>query len=243
VFGLDELVTSHAEGRGVAVAVALAFVLGLRHATDPDHLVAVSTLVAAAQERHARVAVRLGAAWGAGHGVTLLGLGLPAVLFHDLLPATLERAAEILIGAIILVLGLRVLRAWRRGAFHAHAHDHGQHRHVHVHAHRDDHAHMHSHPLRTARQAFAVGTVHGVAGTAGVTVLLLAAIPDQETAALALVCLALGSAVSMALISSALGAFLGSAGGRVASARGVPVLGAAAAAFGVWYMGAAVLGG
>jgi ABC-type nickel/cobalt efflux system permease component RcnA len=243
MFGLDELLTSHAEGRGAAVVLALALVLGLRHATDPDHLVAVSTLVASARERHARLAVRLGAAWGAGHGVTLLVLGLPALLFHDLVPAAVERAAEVLIGAIIVALGLRVLRAWRHGAFHAHVHEHGERRHSHLHAHADEHAHVHAHRVRTAGQAFAIGTVHGLAGSAGVTLLLLAAIPDRTTAALALAFLAVGSAVSMALISSAVGAFLGRARGRLAAARAIPALGALAAAFGVWYLGAAVAGG
>jgi ABC-type nickel/cobalt efflux system permease component RcnA len=232
---VDELLAGWAEAHGALVVLAVAFLLGLRHATDPDHLVAVSTLVAAAERRRARIAARLGAAWGSGHAISLLALGLPIVVFHAVIPNWAQRLAEALIGIVIIVLALRLLVVWRRGALHAHEHVHEGRAHTHLHAHATTDAHAHAHPVRTARQAFAIGTAHGVAGSAGVTVLLLAAVPDRAFAALALAVLAVGTAVSMTLLSSGLGSLLSTAPARRSFAYLAPALAVLAASFGAWY--------
>jgi hypothetical protein len=96
------------------LALGGAFVLGLRHATDPDHLVAVSSLVVA-DEGDVRAAVRLGAWWGVGHAVMLLLLGLPLIAFKEEMPGWLERGAETAVGVVIIVLAVRVI-ARRRHA-------------------------------------------------------------------------------------------------------------------------------
>jgi high-affinity nickel permease len=133
--GIDSFIGGHAAGHGAVVVLVLAFVLGLRHAADPDHLVAVSTLVADTRGRAGRAAARLGAAWGLGHATTLLAFGLPVLLVRGYLPNVVEQSAEALIGLIIVMLAGRLLVRWRRGAYH-----------VHVHAHEGkDHAHVHSH--------------------------------------------------------------------------------------------------
>jgi ABC-type nickel/cobalt efflux system permease component RcnA len=240
---LDAMLGAQAQGGGLGLVLAVALLLGIRHAADPDHLVAVTTLVATTKERRARAAGRLGAFWGAGHAVTLVAFGLPVVLFHSWIPSTVQRAAEILVGAIIVVLALRVLRAWHRGAFHAHVHEHGGERHVHLHAHGEAPHHVHAHRVRTGGQAFAIGTVHGLAGSGAVTVLLLAAVPRTSAAALALVVLALGAAASMAALSAAAGSLLGTVRGRRSLAAAVPALGIAAAVFGAWYAVAAAAAG
>ncbi len=95
-------------GAPLAVSLAIAFVLGLRHASDPDHLVAVTSLVAA-EDGDVRGAARLGAWWGLGHAATLLAIGLPLIALKSELPAWLERGAETGIGLVILVLAARVL--------------------------------------------------------------------------------------------------------------------------------------
>src|SRR3954471_18763139 len=102
--GVDGFVSGHASGHGPLVVLLLAFALGLRHASDPDHLVAVSTLVADTRGRAARAAARLGAAWGLGHAPTLLAFGLPVLLLRSFLPHVVEQSAEALIGVIIVVL-------------------------------------------------------------------------------------------------------------------------------------------
>src|SRR4051795_8901888 len=128
--GLDTYIASHASGHGAIVVLLLAFALGLRHASDPDHLVAVSTLVADTRDRAARAAARLGAAWGLGHATTLLAFGLPVLLVRSYLPQVVEQSAEALIGVIIVALAVRLLVRWRRGAYHVHLHAHDGRPHV-----------------------------------------------------------------------------------------------------------------
>ena len=238
--GVDSFITGHASGHGALVVLLLAFGLGLRHASDPDHLVAVSTLVADTRGRAARAAARLGAAWGAGHATTLLAFGLPVLLVRSFLPRVVEQSAEALIGVIIVVLAARLLLRWRRGAYHVHLHAHGGRRHVHVHSHALSPEHVHEHAVRTPAKAFAIGLVHGTAGSAGVAVLLIAAIPSTTLACVALVVLVAGCALSMALMSAAVGGALNAAAARRQLLRAVPALGSIALAFGAWYVVAAL---
>jgi len=194
VFGLDDRIADLAQGGGLAVALLVALLLGLRHASDPDHLAAVSTLIASDPEDGTRRAGRLGLAWGAGHALTLAGFGLPIALLHAHLPDTAQRAAEALVGLMIMFLAVRLLLRWRSGRFHVHSHRHGnvEHRHLHPHsprphehAHAVAHEHAHEPEARLGRTpwgAFGIGLVHGTGGSAGVGVLLIATIPAQTEA-------------------------------------------------------------
>src|SRR5436189_2733445 len=233
---VDGFVSGHAAGHGALVVLLLAFALGLRHASDPDHLVAVSTLVADTRGRAARAAARLGAAWGLGHAATLLAFGLPVLLLRSFLPHVVEQSAEALIGVIIVVLAARLLLRWRRGAYHVHVHAHEGRTHAHVHSHAREAGHVHDHAVRTPAKAFAIGLMHGTAGSAGVAVLLIAAIPSTTLACVALVVLVLGCALSMALMSAAIGGALNAATARRRLVRAIPVLGSLALAFGAWYV-------
>ena len=112
---LDALLTGLFDGTPLLVALGIAFLLGLRHASDPDHLVAVTSLVAA-DDGDTRGAARLGAWWGVGHGAALLALGIPLIAFKAELPGWLESSAEKAIGAVILVLAARVTTPATRGA-------------------------------------------------------------------------------------------------------------------------------
>jgi hypothetical protein len=227
MFGLDDWLASYSDGAGLAVVALVAVFLGLRHATDPDHLAAVSTLVASTRERAARRAGLLGIAWGGGHALTLFAFGLPIVLFDAYLPDRVQQGAEITIALVIVTLSMLLLVRWRRGAFHAHVHEHGDGPHLHV------HSHERGERLRTrsARSAFGIGLVHGVGGSAGVGVLLVATISSTVSSVVALALLAAFTAVSMALLSTGFGAGLV----RLPMARLAPVLGVTSLAFGVWY--------
>ena len=207
MLGLDEWLTSLGGG-SLAVALVVAVLLGLRHATDPDHLTAVSTLVLSEDEHGARRAGRLGLAWGVGHGVTLLAVGLPVVLLQAYLPDGVQRAAEALVGLVIVLLALRLLRRWHLGFFHAHPHEHGDVRHAHPHVHEEvgHGAHEHAHAERLGRTPLAaagIGMLHGAGGSAAVGILLIGALPSAAAAAAALVLFATASAASMALVSIA----------------------------------------
>lgn len=240
MFGLDEWIAGLGSTDALLMVVAVAVLLGLRHATDPDHLTAVSTLIASDENGASGRAGMLGLAWGAGHAATLLAFGLPVVLFQSHLPDTVQQAAEVAIGLVIMALALRLLWRWRSGRFHAHAHRHGGVEHRHLHGHATEAEHQHGHEAETVLgrsplQAFGIGLVHGIGGSAGVAVLLLAAIPDSGHGAIALAVLALFTAVSMAMLSYGFGYAMtrGPVGRR--SLAIAPVLGALSLAFGAWY--------
>ena len=108
---LDDSLANLFEGAPLAVALGIAFLLGLRHATDPDHLMAVTALVAR-DDSGTRSAARLGAVWGAGHATALLLIGLPLILLGTALPPALESTAEKAVGVVIILLAVRVLVRW-----------------------------------------------------------------------------------------------------------------------------------
>ncbi len=224
---------------GVGVILLVSMLLGLRHASDPDHLAAVTALIASEEGRHqVRKAGIMGFLWGLGHGTTLVLVGLPLVLLNQYLPEVVGKVAEVAIGCIIVLLAIRLLVRWRRGLYHVHvhAHDGGEaHRHVHSHARDESHGHAHHVPRRTPLSSYGVGLVHGIGGSGGLTLLLISAISDKAQATGALLLFAAGTAVSMALLSTALGLAL--AGGPIARnfERVAPVLGVLSMAFGVWY--------
>jgi cytochrome c biogenesis protein CcdA len=224
---------------GVGVILLVSMLLGLRHASDPDHLAAVTTLIASEEERNqARKAGTMGFLWGLGHGTTLVLVGLPLVLLNKYLPEVVGKVAEVAIGCIIILLAVRLLIRWRRGLYHVHVHTHdgGQaHRHVHSHARDESHSHVHRIPRRTPLSSYGVGLVHGIGGSGGLTLLLLSTISDRAQATVALLLFAAGTAVSMALLSTAFGLVI--AGGPIARnfERVAPVLGVLSMAFGAWY--------
>jgi high-affinity nickel permease len=218
MFGLDDRIATFSDGATLLVLVAVAILLGLRHATDPDHLAAVSALVSSGRERTGRLAARLGLAWGLGHATTLFLFGLPIVLYRAYLPRPVQEGAETAIGLVIVALAAWLLLRWHRGVFHPR-----------------DHAHEAPRMARTPLQAYAIGLVHGMGGSAGVGILLLSTIQDHAVAVVALALFALFTAVSMALLSSGLGATLGFAPVRSSFHRIAPVLGVSSMAFGVWY--------
>jgi ABC-type nickel/cobalt efflux system permease component RcnA len=225
-------------GEAIVLLAVVAVLLGLRHATDPDHLTAVSTLIAAEDERSPRMAGLLGLAWGLGHATTLLLFGIPIVLFDSYLPDLVLQGAEVLIGVVIVVLAARLLLRWRRGRFHAHPHRHGDVEHRHLHAHSEAAAHDHEHAAGSARTplgAYGIGLVHGMGGSAGVGILLLAAIPDHVAGLAALAIFALFTAISMAIASTSFGYVLTREPVRDRLSAVAPVLGVLSLAFGVWY--------
>lgn len=203
---LDAWLASGLSGTGLLVVLLLAALLGLRHATDPDHVVAVTALVSGEPEAGARRAARLGAWWGAGHASVLLVAGVPLILADAALPAWLESAAERAIGAVIVALALRVLWRWhRRPALGAHA--------------------------RTAPQSVAIGALHGLGGTGAIVLLLATKLPSTLDALLALAVFAPMSVLSMTACTALYGRLLT----HPRTPQAIPALAVASLAFGAWY--------
>lgn len=207
---------------GLLAAVGAGCLLGLRHATDADHVVAVTTIVAG--ERTLARAAWIGALWGAGHSATLLAVGGTLVALRVAMAPRVGLALELLVALVLVALGVRALRGGGRGgaAPHAHAFD--------------------------ARRPLLVGTVHGLAGSGAVALLVLAAIPDTAWALAYLALFALGTVAGMVAVTVLVAVptlAAGARGGWAARARRVVRLaaGALSVAFGLLLAGEVVVAG
>ena len=192
----------------VWAALTLGFSLGLRHALDPDHLVAVTTIVSE-HKSLARSSI-VGTFWGLGHTASLLIIGLVVILLRSSIPDRVALWMEMGVAVMLIVLGANVL--WRvareRGIkIHTHTHSHDDqpaHEHVHFHSH-SDHDHLHR-MFRLGRRPFVVGMVHGVAGSAALTLGVLATIPSITLGLVYIAVFGLGSVGGMLLMSAVIGA-------------------------------------
>lgn len=207
--------------------VLLGFFLGMRHATDPDHVIAVTTIVA--RHRKTGGAAMIGALWGLGHTLTILVVGAGIILLGWVIPPRLGLSLELAVGGMLIVLGILNLSGVLEGvtqsptpgghdhsATHVHPHAHGDYVHTHVHSH-DPESHPHS-PEQTplARldrrlgslggyqlvRPLVVGIVHGLAGSAAVALLVLTTIRDPGWSILYLVVFGLGTVAGMMLITA-----------------------------------------
>lgn len=217
MFGLDHALAGLSDGSTLLLVLLAAVLLGLRHASDPDHLAAVTTIVAGGGEGSARSAGRLGLTWGAGHATSLFVFGLPIVLWRAYLPEPVQSGAESAVGVLIVALAVWLLVRWRRGVFRP-----------------DTHAHR-SAGRRTPLQAYAIGVVHGMGGSAGIGLLLLGSIRDHALAILALSLFAGCTALSMSLLSTGFGATLSRGAARRCLDVVAPALGCLSFAFGILY--------
>jgi high-affinity nickel permease len=188
----------------LTAALGVGFLLGLRHALDADHVVAVSAFVS--QERGLLRACVRGAFWGLGHTLALLAVGIAVVAFKLTIRPELERGVDTLVALVLIGLGGHVLlRALATGGLHRHAHAHGSlvHTHLHAHGHAQaghEHAHL-SHLFRGAPQPLLMGLLHGLAGSGALMLLVLTTLSSPAAARLYVVVFGVGSTLGMLMLS------------------------------------------
>jgi high-affinity nickel-transport protein len=185
-------------------AIGFGLLVGARHAFEPDHLAAVSTLVTSS--RSTRGATMLGLLWGLGHTIALLAVGIALVLLDGVLPARLGAAFELAVAAMLVALGARaLLRGIRNTDADAgtHAHHDGI---VHTHAGSGDHVHVGSYAL--AWRPLTIGLVHGLAGSGALAALVFAELPSAGSRILYMVVFGAGSIAGMAIATGITGAAL-----------------------------------
>jgi high-affinity nickel-transport protein len=223
--------------------LALGFFLGMRHATDADHVIAVTTIVS--RQRSMLAAAWTGVLWGIGHTVTILAVGGAIVLFGLVIPPRIGLGMEFSVALMLILLGVLTLtgvtgrmhatraadhRAGGHGDHHVHAHSHGDYVHSHVHGHAPD---AHGHAEEATPQArldralgrfgayqllrpLVVGLVHGLAGSAAVALLVLATIRDPWWALGYLLVFGIGTIAGMMLITAAVAVPFAATAGRFA---------------------------
>jgi hypothetical protein len=214
--------------------LALGFFLGMRHATDADHVVAIATIIS--RERTMKGSALIGAAWGVGHTLTVLAVGVAIIGFGIVIPPRLGLSMEFAVGIMLVVLGVLTLTGMGRAVgmlasasargggpldIHDHVHAHGDYVHRHPHGPEPD-AHGHAeHQTPLARldrswlgglgvyqwmRPFVVGLVHGLAGSAAIALMVLSIIRDTSAAIGYLLLFGLGTVAGMMLITLALSA-------------------------------------
>ena len=214
---------------GLLAIVAVGFFLGMRHATDPDHVIAVSTIVS--REGNMRRASLIGATWGVGHTLTIVLVGSAMIVFRIVLPTRVGLALELAVGLMLIFLGLKNLRglftwsAERAGTVpdrklqdRVHYHAHGDYVHVHHHAEENGHPHDPKHnPVAAMDRWFQasglyqwarpliVGVIHGLAGSAAIALLVLNTIPTVRWAIAYLAVFGIGTILGMMLITLTMG--------------------------------------
>lgn len=191
---------------GTTAAVALGLVVGARHAFEPDHLAAVSTLVGdARQTRSVRGALGLGALWGLGHTIALLAVGIALVALDGMMPERLGATFELIVAGMLVVLGVRsIVMGLRNRDGHAGVHRHGALEHVHGGA----GAHVHVGARAVAWRPLTIGLVHGLAGSGALTALAFAELPSTGARILYMVMFGAGSIAGMAIATGIAGAAL-----------------------------------
>lgn len=218
--------------------LAVGFLLGMRHATDADHVIAVSTILT--RHRDARRALWLGFFWGLGHTLTIFFVGAAIIFLGLVISPRLELSLELSVGVMLVFLGAANLAGFLRAArtisgssrdsssstAHSHAHSHGDYVHSHAHSHAPE-----AHPHRSDQTPLAfldrklggmtlyqhlrplmVGVVHGLAGSAAVALVVLAAIPDSRWAIAYLLVFGTGTIGGMTLITLSLASAMRFAG-------------------------------
>jgi high-affinity nickel permease len=212
----------------------LGLVLGLKHAFDSDHLIAVSTIVA--RERAPWRSLWIGLFWGIGHTLTLLTVGVLVLGMKTQIPPSLESSLECFVGVILFGLGLMTLYDYWRKRVHTHTHAHEGALHRHFHAHNEMLAHHHPHPIRLGLKPMLIGMVHGLAGSAALMLLVLATIPSPTLGLLYIAIFGCGSVVGMGVVSLMMGVFFSLATDRLQTLdQGIRLtVGGLSTAFGVW---------
>ena len=204
----------------VATGSTLGAVLGMRHALEPDHLAAVSTLVA--EQRKSTQAVFLGVCWGLGHTLALVPVGAVMIALRAEMSARLTDVFELGVAMMLVALGTRAIRrAARQGPMGPSAmHQHG----AIVHRHPALSKHVHVGRWTLARRPLVVGIVHGLAGSGALTALVLATLPTSAARITYMVLFGVGSTFGMAMLSGLLGWPLARLGGHARTWRTVSLV-------------------
>ncbi len=179
----------------ILTALSFGFLLGLKHALDADHIVAVTTIVS--RSSGLLRAALAGLSWGIGHTLTLLAAGFAVLVFKLTIPDRLSLSMEFVVGVLLVLLGVPIIWRLVAGRAHVHVHRHEDERHLHSHSHNDTPKHDHAH----IRRPLLVGIVHGLAGSGALVPLVLSTMSSVAQGLFFLLLFGMGSILGMLLFS------------------------------------------
>ncbi|MGB8955662.1 MAG: hypothetical protein WCC10_09820 [Tumebacillaceae bacterium] len=180
------------------------FLLGIKHAIEPDHVIAVSTI--AAQSRSLWRSALAGVFWGIGHTFTLLVVGVALLLLKTEISDAWANGLEFAVGVMLVVLGVTSLISSGQRQWHVHRHQHDGDTHAHFHSHDQNRTHVHTHRGRYYYlKSTLVGFIHGLAGSAAMFVLTMSRVEGPWQAMLYILIFGAGTVLGMLLFTTLLG--------------------------------------
>jgi len=205
---------------GLLAALVLGILLGSKHSLDPDHVVAVSTIVN--EYKNPLRSFWVGISWGLGHTTTLLIIGTAIIALRLTIPDRMALLFEFAVGVMLVGLGIQVIYSFRKKKVHQHAHGHEEEAHHHFHSHSKNPEHVPEHhnthgigkPFLRGK-SYVIGLVHGLAGSAALALLVLASIESPIAAIAYIVLFGLGSVLSMGIMTMIIGLPFSISAGRL----------------------------
>ncbi|MGX9134239.1 HoxN/HupN/NixA family nickel/cobalt transporter [Rummeliibacillus sp. JY-2-4R] len=227
--------------------LALGFVLGIKHAIEPDHVIAVSTI--ASQSKKLWQSSLAGVFWGIGHTATLFIVGIIIILMKGEIPDKWAMSLEFLVGVMLVYLGVKTIISFKN--IHIHTHSHAQDEedlnlleeeeedHIHVHSHKNEgkHHHHHHHKKTTYLGSTLIGLVHGLAGSGAMVLLTMSTVNSVGEAAIYIMIFGLGTVIGMLFFTTIIGIpfVLSKKSTNISGTLGV-ITGAISVIFGAYYM-------
>ncbi|WP_066254087.1 sulfite exporter TauE/SafE family protein [Neobacillus drentensis] len=188
---------------GFLSILALGFVLGIKHAIEPDHVIAVSTI--ASQSKKLLRSSLAGVFWGIGHTATLFIIGIILILMKGEIPEKWAMSLEFLVGIMLVYLGTTTILSFKNIHVHQHEHDEEEHKHVHSHLHSGKHEHKHQHKNVSYLKSLVIGLVHGLAGSGAMVLLTMSTVKSVWEAAVYILIFGVGTIIGMLFFTTIIG--------------------------------------
>lgn len=217
--------------------LSLGLILGIKHAIEPDHVIAVSTI--ASQSKKLWQASLAGVFWGIGHTATLFIVGIIVILMKGEIPQKWAMSLEFLVGIMLVALGIKTIISFKNIHIHTHKHDGDveQHKHVHSHLNSGQHDHRHQHKKVTYLGSTIIGLVHGLAGSGAMILLTMSTVKSVGEAAVYILIFGLGTVIGMLFFTTIIGIPFVLSKKRTSISRTLGLFtGAISTIFGVYYM-------
>ncbi|MFC4801592.1 sulfite exporter TauE/SafE family protein [Neobacillus sp. GCM10023253] len=188
---------------GFLSILALGFVLGIKHAIEPDHVIAVSTI--ASQSKKLLRSSLAGVFWGIGHTATLFIIGIIIILMKGEIPEKWAMSLEFLVGIMLVYLGVSTVLSFKSIHIHQHEHHGEDHKHVHSHTHMGKHRHKHKHQNVSYLKSMVIGLIHGLAGSGAMVLLTMSTVHSVWEAAIYILIFGVGTIIGMLFFTTIIG--------------------------------------
>lgn len=221
---------------GFLTILSLGFVLGIKHAIEPDHVIAVSTI--ASQSKQLFRSTLAGVFWGIGHTATLFVFGVVLIIMKGEIPQKWAMSLEFIVGIMLVYLGIKTVLSFKNIHLHRHKHDEEeQHKHLHSHVHIGDHDHKHKHNKFSYLNSMLIGLVHGLAGSGAMVLLTMSTVSGIWDAAIYILIFGAGTVIGMLFFTTIIGIPFVLSSKKISLNRTLTQLtGLISIVFGIYYM-------